>query len=239
MATLVFDIETVGKPWNSFDSVTQSEVTKWVQKTSSTQEEKELRINQIKNELGFSPLTGEVVALGVYDVERNLGSVYFQGNEKDFTDEMFVYKARSEKQILEDFWDTALSYDVFVSFNGRAFDVPFLLHRSIALNVRPSIQLSQKRYLSTQSVPYHIDLQDELTFYGAMNKRPSLHMFCQAYGIESPKLDVTGDDVAELFRTKKFSDIARYNAKDVIATTHLFNLWLENLAPHTFLNRTL
>jgi hypothetical protein len=65
------------------------------------------------------------------------------------------------------------------------------------------------------------DLQDELTWYGAMSRRPSLYLFCRAYGIASPKIEVGGDDVAELFVGKKFRDIARYNAADVRATTEL------------------
>ena len=237
MATLVFDIETIGFPWESFDITTQSSLTRWIDRTSATEIEKNQRTSQLKEELGFSPLTGEIVALGVYDVERRLGAVYFQGNNDEaFSDGDFTFKSRTEKEMLEDFWESACSYDVFVTFNGRSFDVPFILHRSIAQGVKPSIELARKRYLSQQTAPYHVDLQDELTFYGAMYKRPSMHMFCQAYGIESPKGEVNGEDIAELFRKKKFRDIARYNARDVSATTELYEKWKRNLAPHTFLN---
>ncbi len=93
------------------------------------------------------------------------------------------------------------------------------------------------RYLYQQKSVRHVDLQDQLTFYGAMHRRPSLHLFCRAFGIESPKVEgVAGDDVAELFRMKKFRDIAEYNARDVIATTELYKKWLKNLAPYSFLN---
>ena len=64
-----------------------------------------------------------------------------------------------------------------------------------------------------------------------MTRRPSLHLFCRAYGIESPKAGgVAGDDVAELFAEKRFRDIALYNSRDVTATTELYRKWLEYLA---------
>jgi 3'-5' exonuclease len=177
--------------------------------------------------LGFSPLTGQLVALGLYDLERAKGVVYYvgRGDEEDFTEEGYSFRQRSEKDILADFWEGAKSYDTFVTFNGRGFDVPFLFHRSAIHGIRPTKNLLEGRYPYQQKSCRHVDLQDELTFYGAMSRRPSLHLFCRAYGIESPKGEVSGDDVAELFREKKFRDIASYNAKDVVATTELYLKW--------------
>lgn len=241
MATLVFDIETVGENWSELDDVTRDGLTRWVDRASKSEEEKSGLRKDIKEGLGFSPLTGYVVAIGLYDIERKEGAVYYTGerDEKDETEDIFVLKQRSEREMLEDFWEGAGSYDTFVTFNGRGFDMPFLLHRSVAHNIKPTVDLLGKRYLSSQKSPYHVDLQDELTFYGAMWRKPSLHLFCRAYGIESPKGEVGGDDVAELFREKKFRDIARYNARDVIATTELYERWLEYLAPPEFVNKAI
>lgn len=239
MRTLIFDIETVGENWEEFDDVTKDSLTRWVNRNVKNETEKTAQLKDIKDSLGFSPLTGKVVAIGLYDVERSQGAVYYSGHgvEKDEVVDGFVLKQRTEVQMLREFWEGALNYDTFVTFNGRSFDVPFILHRSLANKVRPSCELMKYRYLSQQSVPYHIDLQDELTFYGAMPRRPSIHMFCRAYGIDSPKIDgVSGDDVAELFANKKFRDIALYNARDVVATHRLYEKWLENLAPNSFLN---
>lgn len=230
MATLVFDIETVGEPWENFDEYTKTQLTK----LAHSKEE----IETVKNSLGLSPLTGSVVSLAMYDVERKLGAVYYVGGDMDetFTEGEFVAKVRTEKEILEDFWEGAQSYDVFVTFNGRSFDVPFLLHRSVVHGLTPTITLQQNRYLTKQSFPYHVDLMDELTMYGAMSKRPSLHLLLRAYGIESQKGEVDGSQVAELFRAGKFRTLARHNVEDVIATTELYDRWKRHLAPASFLN---
>ncbi len=237
MATLVFDIETIGEEWEALDETTHNVLTRWIQKTSNDEAEYSALLADLKNGLGFSPLTGKIVAIGLYDVERSQGVVYYTGDgtEHDIEYNEFILKSRSEREMLEDFWEGAKSYDTFVTFNGRGFDAPFLNIRTAVHGMRPTRDLMDGRYLYQQKVVRHVDLQDQMTYYGAMQRRPSLHLFCRAFGIESPKMEgVTGDDVAELFRMKKFRDIALYNARDVIATTELYKKWLKYLAPHAF-----
>ncbi len=231
MSTLIFDIETVGEKWEDFDNVTKEVLTRWVNKTARNPDEKNALQEDIKAGLGFSPLTGFIVAIGLYDLERKQGVVYYagEGNEKEEIDNEYTYKQRSEGEMLAEFWEGAKHYDTFVTFNGRGFDVPFLLHRSVVNNIKPTKNLMEGRYPSQQKSCRHVDLQDELTFFGAMYRKPSLHLFCRAYDIESPKGEVSGDDVAELFAHKKFRDIAHYNARDVVATTTLYQKWLEYL----------
>ena len=238
MATLVFDIETVGESWESLDVTTQQILSRWIVRTVQDSDERDALLIDLKEGLGFSPLTGMIVAIGLYDIERRQGVVYYQGDAliPDYEVGEFLLKCRSEKEMLEDFWEGAKAYDTFVTFNGRGFDVPFLNLRSAIQDIRPTYDLMEGRYLYQQKVVRHVDLQDQMTFYGAMQKRPSLHLFCRAFGIESPKEGgVAGDDVAKLFSEKKFRDIAEYNARDVIATTALYKKWLTYLAPQSFL----
>lgn len=238
MATLVFDIETVGEDWNILDQTTKDVLTRWVERSAHTEAERDAGLKDVREGLGFSPLTGMIVAIGLYDIERRQGVVYFQNDvtTSDIESGDFILKVRTEKEMLEDFWEGAKSYDTFVTFNGRGFDVPFLNLRSAIQGIRPTQDLMEGRYLYQQKLAKHVDLQDQLTFYGAMQKKPSLHLFCRAFGIESPKADgIAGDDVAELFKTNQFRTIAEYNAKDVIATTALYQKWLQYLAPMSFI----
>ncbi len=255
MATLVFDIETVGTNWTDLTETTKASLTKWIERTSKTPEESDRYIGQVKDGLGLSPLTGSIVSLAMWDIERKRGVVYVVGSppvieqseqpegeeekvspETKQTEQGFTIRYCTERDLLEDFWEGARSYDIFVSFNGRRFDVPFLLHRSVACEVKPTVELARNQYLKLQTYPYHVDLQDELTFYGSMYRRPSLHLFCQTYGIDSPKEHVDGDAVATLVAEQKYTQLANYNAADVVATTELFAKWKEYLAPASFLN---
>jgi len=237
MHTLIFDIETVGESWGGLDDLTKEMLSRWIVRSAKSDAEREIEMKDLREGLGFSPLTGMIAAIGLYDLERAQGVVYYQGDTEDADIDHgdFILKQRSEAEMLGDFWEGARVYDTFVTFNGRGFDVPFLNLRSAILGIRPTQDLMEGRYLYQQKVVRHIDLQDQLTFYGAMQRRPSLHLFSRAFGIESPKVGgVAGDDVAELFHQKKFGDIARYNARDVVATAALYKKWRDYLAPQSF-----
>jgi len=239
MRTLIFDIETVGEDWESLDETTQKMLSRWIDRTAKNDAEHDAEMKDLREGLGFSPLTGMVVAIGLYDLERKQGVVYYQGNGSEQETEVgeFILKSRSEKEMLEDFWEGTKEYDTFVTFNGRGFDVPFLNLRTAINGMRPTHDLMDGRYLYQQKSARHVDLQDQMTFYGAMARKPSLHLFCRAFRIESPKAEgIAWDDVAGLFHTGKFTDIARYNARDVIATTLLYKKWLAHLAPQSFLD---
>jgi DNA polymerase elongation subunit (family B) len=237
MATLILDIETVGFPWSALDEVTKEQLLRWVTRSARSDEERVVRQGEIIDGLGFSPFTGIIVALGVYDRERGEGVVYY--HDAAATDMVtrqadITYKVASEAALLAAFWDGVRSYDTVVTFNGRAFDVPFILHRSVIHGVTPTIDLLRKRYLVQQAPPYHIDLHDELSFYGALTRRPSLHLVCHAYGIDSPKGEVGGDAVATLYQAGRCKEIAEYNAGDLRATLAVYEKWLQYLAPRDF-----
>jgi DNA polymerase elongation subunit (family B) len=132
-----------------------------------------------------------------------------------------------EEEMLKKFWEAARRYQVFITFNGRGFDVPFLMIRSAIHGIRPSKDLMRGRYLYQHNPDaLHIDLQEQLTFYGASRKKGSLHLWTRAFGIESPKAGgVTGDDVGPLFKAGKYLDIAKYNVGDLRATRSLYERW--------------
>ena len=230
MGKLVFDIETIGADFNLLDETSQEVLTRWIKKETASDEEYEKELAEVKNGLCFSPLTGQIVAIGVYDVEKDKGAVYFQapdGSVSDFEDGNIKFRVLGEKEMLAQFWNLAEKYDEFVSFNGRTFDVPFLFVRSAISGIRPSKNLMANRYLSSQPQnAKHIDLLDQLTFYGAVRRKGNLHLWSKAFGIKRPKEEgISGDDVGQLFKEKRFLDIAKYNVGDLQATKSLYEYW--------------
>lgn len=226
---LIFDIETIGVDFDALDKTTQDALTHWIKKESSSETEYQEALKDLKNGLGFSPLTGEIAVIGVYDYAKDQGVIYYQApgeQNEEFTEDNFKFKQMTEKEMLESFWQGAKNYFQFVSFNGRVFDVPFMMTRSAIHGVKPTKNLMEGRYLYQQKTCQHIDLQDQLTFYGTTRKKGSLHLWSNAFRIKSPKASgVTGDDVGRLFKEKKYLDIARYNVGDLIATKELYNKW--------------
>jgi len=232
MSTLVFDIETVGEDWNDMDETTQHMLTRSVRREMMDNDEAyEAALKDIREGLGFSALSGRIVALGVYDAEKEKGVVYYDPQDKKEKEEEendITLKPASEKEMLAQFWKGAKEYDRFVGFNSRAFDVPFMITRSAVNDVVPTKNLMRSRYAYQQSSDArHVDLMDELTFYGAVwRQKGSLHMWCRAFGIESPKAGgTTGDDVAALWKAGESKTIARYNGGDLRATKALYDKW--------------
>jgi len=230
MGKLVFDIETIGEDFDLLDQVSQDSLTRWIKKESKSDEEYAKELAEVKNGLCFSPLTGQIVAIGVYDVEKDKGAVYFQapdGSVIDSEEGNIKFRVLGEKEMLQQFWNLAEKYDEFVSFNGRTFDVPFLFARSAIHSIRPTKNLMANRYLSSQPKnAKHIDLLDQLTFYGAVRRKGNLHLWSRAFGIKSPKAEgISGDDVGALFKEKRFLDIAKYNVGDLQATKSLYEYW--------------
>lgn len=234
MPSLVFDIETVSEDFDALDSTTQDILTKWIKRESSSETEYEKALEDLKNGLGFSPLTGEIIVIGMMNPETDKGEIYFQAPGEtinEFEEGGFTFKQMSEKDMLQHFWEVAKSYDEFISFNGRGFDAPFMMIRSAIRGIKPTKDLMFNRYPNYQpSTAKHIDLQDQLTFYGALRRKGNLHLWSRAFGIKSPKAgEMSGEDVGRFFREKKFKEIARYNADDLKATKELYQAWKQYL----------
>ncbi|MFA7286237.1 MAG: ribonuclease H-like domain-containing protein [Patescibacteria group bacterium] len=232
MAKLVFDIETVGEDFEELDDATKEALTAWVRRSTEDETEQEALTGQLKERMGLSPFTGEIVVLGVLDVEKNQGTIYYQapgGSQEEKTEGNCILKPVTEKEMLQRFWDGAMHYAEFISFNGRSFDAPFMAIRSAVHGIRPTKDLLSNRYTSMQRGATHVDLLDQLTFYGAFRPRPNLHLATRAFGIQSPKENISGADVAPYFKAGKFVDIAQYNARDLVATRELYLRWQQFL----------
>ena len=189
MRTLILAIETAGEEWESLDPVAQTELTDWIDRSARSETERVAAHADVVRDLHLSPLTGRIAALAVRDRERAEATAYYadDGSSTDTVEGKIRSKGRDEVALLREFWDGAQHYDAFVTFTGRAVALPFLLHRSVACGVRPTVDLLRSRYLTRQQPPYHIDLADELSFYGILPRKPSLHLLCRAYSIESPR----------------------------------------------------
>src|SRR3989338_813304 len=100
MSTLILDIETIGENFDELDETTQHLMTRWLEKTAKNSEEYESGVEDIKNGLGFSPFTGQIVVIGVLDSAKKKGVVYYQApgeSRADFEENDIVFKQRTEK----------------------------------------------------------------------------------------------------------------------------------------------
>lgn len=221
MSRVVVDIETLALPLGDFDDVQQEYLLRF----ATTPEEREdalLKLNL------YAP-TARVLAIGMLNPDTGGGRVYIDAPDErawESADGAVQFLPSSEPELLEGFWKDLVPYRQIITFNGRGFDCPFLMLRSSLLSVRPSRNLMGNRY----DTKGHIDLLDQLTFYGATRKF-NLDFYCKTYGIESPKArGVTGLDLGGLVNEGRFREIAEYCLGDVVATAELFRRWEKTLS---------
>jgi 3'-5' exonuclease len=220
MMKVIFDIETSGTPFHELDELQQKYLLKFAETEEQIENEK-LKVN-------LYPFTAQVVSIGMMNVDTRRGRVLLQGEGLEpwtSDDGMVDFLPSDERTLLERFWQDIARYDQLVSFNGRAFDGPFLHIRSAMLGVHPSRALVTNRY----NPALHCDLLEQLTFYGVARKF-SLDFVCMAFGFDSPKRHgIDGHDINGLFREGRLREIAEYNVRDLEATRELFLRWQEFL----------
>lgn len=216
MKRVIFDIETVGCNFDDLDEAQREYLLRYAENDEEAE--------KVKDSLSLYPITAEIVTIGMLDPDTNRGKVFFQTPGDmllPFEEDGILYECGTESEILQKFWKTIAGCSQFVTFNGRTFDCPFILIRSAVNRIKPSRDLMPNRYYAT-----HIDLCDQLTFYGAVKRRFSLDMWCRSFGIKSSKEEgVSGADVKDLFHAGRHIDIARYCARDIVATRELFRVW--------------
>ena len=118
-----------------------------------------------------------------------------------------------EAMMLETFWSTVAQFSgrvTWVTFNGKRFDVPYLLARSAHYGIPPT-----RRDL-VDTYPYkhtpHADLCVVWPCYF------TLHDLCQLLDVETPKNDFGSMQVAQAVVEGRIDDVVRYCERDVVAT---------------------
>jgi DNA polymerase elongation subunit (family B) len=236
---LVFDIETTPIDW---ELLSESQKEYWLRNAKEPEE--------IENRMfmrSLTPLTGKVVCIGLMIIEKENDSwnVLSRGvlatnpniEQTEIIDETLdsglKMQLSTEKKVLEDFWRILVhyKYPTLITFNGRNFDIPFIMLRSAIYKIRPPFNLMSGTKFN---YPNHIDLIDELTFYSptqwGATKKFNFDFYAHSFGIVSPKAQgIDGSKVPDFYAEGKIKDISEYCMRDVDATWELFLFWDEYL----------
>ncbi len=212
---LVFDIETV--PAGPRDALPEG-VAKALDRFSAGDD----AAAELARSL--SPLLGRVVSLAFADGEAapdeaavTVLAVPPPGRSTDPGDYPPWLRPVDEPGLLRAFWVLAAQAEVVVSFNGRNFDVPFLLNRSLLHGVPARVDLLGNPY----NLRPHLDLYRLLQPGRALGPA-GLDVLCWALGLESPKGTLDGSQVAPTYARGDIEAIAAYNRGDVKATVGVY-----------------
>lgn len=220
---LVIDIETTAFP---LDTLTESQ-QEFIFRYADQEKDEDIRSEKREEALRYLnlyPFTAKTIVIGMLNIEDNKSVILLEGEENEgwvCEEKNIQYKSMSETEMLNLFWKCAKKAESIVTFNGRSFDIPFLMHRSALHKIKPTRNFLGNRYDKGS----HIDLLDQFTFHG-ISKKFNLDFYCRAFGIGSPKSKgVTGMDVNQLYEAGRIKEIAIYCAEDIRATAELYSIW--------------
>lgn len=214
---LFLDIETV-RATQHYEELPESLRAMWEHKCKNI---------QLENKPEASPEEKYYERAGIYAefgrvVCISFGFVFWQGF-KPYLKIKSLY-GEDEKQILAQFKnlldDDKMRRWLLCAHNGKEFDFPYLCRRYL-IN-----QIPLPKILTVQGKkPWEVPFLDtmELWKFGDYKGYTKLELLCAVFGIPSPKGDIDGSQVGQVYwEEKDIQRIAKYCAKDVEATVQVF-----------------
>ncbi|MDZ7737758.1 MAG: 3'-5' exonuclease [Bacteroidales bacterium] len=156
---------------------------------------------------------------------------FITGSEDNMSLRIKSFYGHDEKQLLDDFSSMLGGFcrnreAVLCAHNGKEFDYPYIARRMLINGIRiPSLLDNAGRK------PWEVGLLDtmELWKFGDYKHYTSLALIAELLGIDTPKDDIDGSMVAEVYwKDNDINRIARYCEKDVIALTQVFLKFRDN-----------
>ena len=220
---VILDIETVGVDWDALEKDTQNYLLKYA--------DTEQKAEDAKRRLGLWAPLSKVVIIGLLNPVTNRAMILSEGSSEEAPPdgqrgEVYVSHFRGdEAAILAKFWELIPRHTKFITFNGKGFDCPFLMLRSLIQGITPSRNLDTRRF----SISPHCDLLEVLTFFGATRKF-TLQFWCRTLGIADPKAQFgDGSQVQETYKAGRMDELIDYNLADLVATAELYRQVEERL----------
>ena len=209
---LFLDIETVPL-FADFSELDETAKQLWEQKTNY-QRKDEFTPEEFYDRAGIWAEFGKIVCISV-------GYFVFKGDIRNFRVTSF---SGEEDVILNDFKNLLEThfnkqYHLLCAHNGKEFDFPYIARRMIinSIDIPFKLNLFGKKPWEVA----HLDTL-ELWKFGDYKTYTSLKLMTHILGVPSPKDDIDGSEVRDVFYNENDIDrIIRYCEKDTIAVAQI------------------
>jgi len=211
---LFIDIETVSGQ-DSFETLSPKLQELWEKKSNYFRSEEESAAD-VYQRAGIYAEFGKIVCIST-------GMIAQKDGIRKFIAKSFY--GDDEKRLLEDFADMLTRFCTkpnrnLCAHNGKEFDFPYIARRMLINGVKlPEVlDIAGKK-------PWEVQFVDtmELWKFGDYKHYTSLALLCEVFNIPTPKDDIDGSMVGEVYwKEKDIERIAIYCEKDILATAQLF-----------------
>lgn len=210
---LFLDIETVPEQ-EDFEALGDTAQKLWEKKTAYQRKE-EFTPEEFYERAGIWAEFGKIICISV-------GYFAFQNDKRNFRVTSFT---GDEVKILKDFSNLVNDYfngpqHLLCGHNGKEFDFPYIARRMIIhqLPLPDKLNMFGKK---PWEIP-HLDTM-ELWRFGDYKHFTSLALLTHVLGIPTPKDDIDGSQVAEVYyKEKNLKRIVDYCEKDTTAVAQVF-----------------
>lgn len=212
---LLIDIETVPGQ-SSYDLLTEEWKVLWQEKTQRS-------LPDFTSAAEFYPQRAGVMAEFAKIICISIG--YFTHHGDDLQVRLKSFYGHDEKKLLEDFISTLNKMEsknnkwCFAGHNIKEFDIPFICRRLLVNGITIPV------YLDFQNMkPWDTNTVDTFQYwrFGDFKNYTSLKLLAAALGVPSPKDDIDGSMVAEVYwKENNLERIVTYCQKDVITTGNI------------------
>lgn len=218
---IVIDIETAPLA-SSFDELSAEWQQLWQEKTQYILPDDTTAAQYYPRRAGVMAEFARIVCISM---------AYFK-NEPHLKLRVKSFYGFDEKEILQQFLQTMQQIEKhnqqwrFAGHNIKEFDIPFICRRILinGLSIPPFLDFQNMK-------PWETNLVDTFQYwrFGDYKHYTSLKLLAAALGVPSPKDDIDGSMVGDLFwsgneeqRLQNLKRIAVYCQKDVVATANIF-----------------
>jgi uncharacterized protein YprB with RNaseH-like and TPR domain len=210
---LFLDIETVPQ-YASLSEVPEPLRVLWEKKAEKIADDDQSP-EQIYNRAGIYAEFGKIICISVGLIVNKSGQMFFR--VKSFAGE-------NESDLLAQFADMLDKFSAkpqanLCAHNGKEFDFPYIARRMLinGIKIPALLDVAGKK-------PWEVKFLDtmELWKFGDYKHYTSLNLLTQIFNIPTPKDDIDGSQVADVYYQEKNLDrIVTYCEKDVLAVAQL------------------
>ena len=212
---LFIDIETVSEK-ATYQNLTENWQELWTEKTQRILPSENTAAEFYEQRAGVMAEFAKVICISI-------GYFKYEGEVMQLRIKSFY--ADEEKKVLQDFIATLNQMEIqnnkwcFAGHNIKEFDIPFLCRR-LLINGMPIPE-----YIDFQNMkPWETNSIDTFQYwrFGDYKNYTSLKLLAAALGIASPKDDIDGSQVGEVYwKENDLQRIVTYCQKDIITTANI------------------
>ena len=212
---LLIDIETVPQH-HSFEELNEEWKTLWEEKVQRSLPENTSAAAFYSQRAGVMAEFAKVICISIG---------YFRKEGNTLTLRLKSFFGDDEKIVLEDFLKTVQQMESgnnnwsFTGHNIKEFDIPFICRRLLVNGI------AIPPYLDFQNMkPWETNMVDTFQYwrFGDYKNYTSLKLLAAAMGVPSPKDDIDGSMVADVYYNEKnLQRIVTYCQKDVVTTGNI------------------